>query len=99
MRKFFLMLLIAGGILSIEGSPASAVPANGSAIASALKSNSLIQDVRLYCYNRYTGRFLHGGHVGVIVTIIILTIATTITITITAAIGIATIVIGKRLSS
>jgi hypothetical protein len=45
MRKFSLMLLIAGGILSIEGSPASAAPANGSAIASALKSNSLIQDV------------------------------------------------------
>jgi hypothetical protein len=64
MRKFFLMLLIAGGILSIEGSPASAAPANGSAIASALKSNSLIQDVRLYCYNRYTGRFLHWGPCG-----------------------------------
>jgi hypothetical protein len=64
MRKFFLMLLIAGGIFSIGGSPASAAPANGSAIASALKSNSLIQDVRLYCYNRYTGRFVHWGPCG-----------------------------------
>jgi hypothetical protein len=64
MRKFFLALLIAGGIFSIDASPASAVPVNGSVIASALKSSSPIQDVRLYCYNRYTGRFVHWGPCG-----------------------------------
>ena len=64
MRKFFLALLIAGGIFSIDASPASAAPANGSVIARTLKSTSLVQDVRLYCYNRYTGRFLHWGSCG-----------------------------------
>jgi hypothetical protein len=64
MRKIFLALLIAGGMFSFGASPAAAAPANGSAIADALKSNSLIQDARLYCYNRYTGRFLHWGPCG-----------------------------------
>ncbi len=27
-------------------------------------SQSLVQDARVYCYNRYTGRFLHWGSCG-----------------------------------
>ncbi len=64
MRKILIAILAAAGICSFAPLGASAAPASGTPIIEALKTNSPVQDVRLYCYNRYTGQFLHWGPCG-----------------------------------
>jgi hypothetical protein len=64
MRKILIAILAAGGIVSFLPMAASAAPASGAIIAKALKTTAPVQDVRLYCYNRYTGQFLHWGPCG-----------------------------------
>jgi hypothetical protein len=64
MRKYLFLLLVAGGISFFGVSGASAAPANGGVIAGMVQSTPLIENVRLYCMNRYTGRFLYWGRCG-----------------------------------
>ena len=61
MRKILIALAAAGGIGIIGTSNSLAVPVNGGAILGAVEATSPVQDARLYCFNRYTGRFLYWG--------------------------------------
>jgi hypothetical protein len=61
-----LALILAASIFSLFATDVSlalptAVPSTPSVQASG---ESDVQDSRLYCYNRYTGRFLHWGPCG-----------------------------------
>jgi hypothetical protein len=58
------LLIAAGAGLSLLISSASlgAPVIGGAGIAGASEPNPLIQESRVFCYNRRTGRFLHWGH-------------------------------------
>jgi hypothetical protein len=62
MRKILMLLLVVGGLGAFGGGRAHAVPMSASPIELAREAASLIQEARVYCYNRRTGRFLHWGH-------------------------------------
>jgi hypothetical protein len=64
MRKFLAIILAAGGMLFFNPLGASALPINGSIQSDSVKLQSPVQQARLYCYNRYSGRFLHWGPCG-----------------------------------
>jgi hypothetical protein len=64
MRKILIALLAAFAIFGLASTSATAAPASGTTIHQALKTDSLVQQARVYCYNRYTGRFLHWGPCG-----------------------------------
>ncbi|QGM44602.1 hypothetical protein [Methylocystis heyeri] len=64
MRKFLAIILAAGGMLLFNPLGAAALPVNGSIQSDSVKLQSPVQQARLYCYNRYTGRFLHWGPCG-----------------------------------
>jgi hypothetical protein len=55
-----LFAVVGFGVLS-PASEALAAPANGAPILDVLKTTSMTQEARVFCYNRYTGRFLHWG--------------------------------------
>jgi hypothetical protein len=59
MRKLFLALIAAGGIATFNAPAAMAMPTVGDVFSGA--TDKPIEDVRLYCYDRYSGRFLHWG--------------------------------------
>ena len=61
MRRLLISSLLAAAIGGFGAAGASALPTHSHAIGEAAKSSSAIEDVRLYCYNRYTGQFLHWG--------------------------------------
>jgi hypothetical protein len=44
--------------------PARAAPVAASSLAAQVAAPSLTEKTRLYCYNRYTGQFLHWGPCG-----------------------------------
>jgi hypothetical protein len=58
MRKLFLALLAAGGIATFTTPAAMAMPTVGDVFSGATDKPT---EVRLYCYNRYSGAFLHWG--------------------------------------
>jgi hypothetical protein len=58
MRKLILGLMAAGGIASITIPAAMAMPMSGNPFHGNLDKPT---EARLYCYNRYTGEFLHWG--------------------------------------
>jgi hypothetical protein len=60
MRKIFLALLAAGGIAAFSPSGASAMPISGPMVSGTPD----VEQARLYCMNRYTGRFLYWGRCG-----------------------------------
>jgi hypothetical protein len=64
MRKTLLTLSFAAGLSLFAPIDAPAAPANGSAIPAAVATNPLVQQARVFCYNRYSGRFLHWGSCG-----------------------------------
>jgi len=64
MRKIIVMVLAAGGLFICNPMGASAAPASGGVISETIKENPLVQEARVFCYNRYTGRFLHWGSCG-----------------------------------
>ena len=57
--RAILIALLATGMLGT--SSAFAVPVNGAAINGAAEVISPVQNARVFCYNRYTGRFKHWG--------------------------------------
>jgi len=64
MRKTFMALSIATGLAIVIPATASAAPTMGASGVNIIKSDSLVQEARVYCYNRYTGQFLHWGYCG-----------------------------------
>ena len=56
-------LAVAGIYISIPNT-SLAVPASGAAIIDLLRDQPLVQDARVFCYNRRTGRFMHWGRCG-----------------------------------
>jgi len=63
-RKLLVMSAVAAGIVVSSSGSLTAAPASPGGILELLKSDSLVQDVRVFCYNRATGRFLHWGYCG-----------------------------------
>jgi hypothetical protein len=61
MRKLVLALMAAGGIASFNAPAAMAMPTSGNPFAGVLDKPT---QVRLYCYNTYSGEFLHWGPCG-----------------------------------
>ena len=64
MRRCFSIVAAAGMIGGMMMSGASAAPTAAGGLGPAAHDNSLVEPVRIYCYNRYTGRFLHWGSCG-----------------------------------
>ncbi len=65
MRKIMIAILaVAGFGILVSANEVSAAPASGAPIIQSLDAGSLIQEARVFCYNRYTGRFLHWGSCG-----------------------------------
>jgi hypothetical protein len=62
MRKIIILAATVAGLGILSTSQSMGAPASGGAILDALKSTSPIQDARVFCYNRHSGRFLHWGH-------------------------------------
>lgn len=61
MRKIPIALAVAGAMGIFTTSAGVAAPVIGAAIMGSVEATSPVQDARLFCYNRYTGRFLHWG--------------------------------------
>jgi len=61
MRKYLILLVALAALLGFGPAPAAAAPTFGGSLASQLKDNGAVQDARVFCYNSYTGRFLHWG--------------------------------------
>jgi hypothetical protein len=54
----------AGWSLLSIASTSFAAPLNGAAIPRMAPSAPAVEEARLFCYNRYSGRFLHWGPCG-----------------------------------
>lgn len=61
MRALLIALAAALGLGLFVPSSSMALPVNPGAIAGAAGDLSQVEKARLFCYNRYTGRFLHWG--------------------------------------
>jgi hypothetical protein len=61
MSKFLCCLICVAAFVLGDASPGFALPMAGMAIDPSLKTELPIQDARIFCYNRYSGRFLHWG--------------------------------------
>ena len=61
MRRLSIALAAAVSFLAAAAAEVSAAPVNGFAILHSLDASSPIQQARLFCYNKYTGRFLYWG--------------------------------------
>ena len=60
MKRFVIMLAAAAAL----GAATTAQAAPGGAaggLGAGATDNPMLQDVRTFCYNRYTGRFMHWG--------------------------------------
>jgi hypothetical protein len=62
----FLLLAVMIGVAAPTLTPdsAQAAPLAASALGKQTLAPDLTEKTRVYCYNRYTGRFLHWGHCG-----------------------------------
>ncbi|MCW2285534.1 hypothetical protein M2323_003491 [Rhodoblastus acidophilus] len=59
----FLLLAVTLGLAAPTLTPdsAKAAPVAASSLGKQTLASDLIEQARVYCYNRYTGRFLHWG--------------------------------------
>jgi hypothetical protein len=64
MFKSITTFATAGAMLIIGASASWAGPISAAPLLDLQKSASPIEQTRLFCYNRYTGRFLHWGSCG-----------------------------------
>lgn len=62
MRKFVLIGLAVSALSFV--SPAVALPPAGFSVAPQEDAQSPLDEARLFCYNRSSGRFLHWGRCG-----------------------------------
>jgi hypothetical protein len=58
------ILLGVAALTSGTSGPAQSAPIAASRIEAKVAASSPIEKVRLYCFNRYTGQFLHWGPCG-----------------------------------
>jgi hypothetical protein len=58
------ILLSFGALAGMTSGPAQAAPIAASSLASQAAAPSLTEKARVYCFNRYTGQFLHWGPCG-----------------------------------
>jgi hypothetical protein len=58
------LMLSFGAIAVLSNGSAQAAPIAASSLGAQVAAPSLTEKTRLYCYNRYTGRFLHWGPCG-----------------------------------
>ena len=61
MRKFLVSATAAAGIYVSITSGSLGAPVIGAGIVGAHEANPLVQEARVFCYNRRTGRFMHWG--------------------------------------
>jgi hypothetical protein len=61
MRQLSIALAAAASFLAAATADVSAAPLDGLAILHSLDSSSPVQQARLFCYNKATGRFLYWG--------------------------------------
>ena len=61
MRQQILGLACIATIVMGSTSPSLALPFNGASLSPQQNVSSRLQDVRMFCYNRWNGRFLHWG--------------------------------------
>jgi hypothetical protein len=59
--KAIVTIVTAASIYFSVTSISSGAPVSGAGIIGAREANSLVQDARVFCFNRRTGRFLHWG--------------------------------------
>jgi len=64
MRKTFIALAAVACMGAFGPAGVSAAPIDSGAILHSLETTSPIQKARVFCYNRYSGRFLHWGSCG-----------------------------------
>lgn len=64
MRGISLVIAVAAVFGVVGTSAVKAAPAAGRVVTDAAMSLSSFEDVRTYCYNRYTGQFKHWGPCG-----------------------------------
>ena len=64
MKKYVIGLLAAGLICSSAVSGSLAAPIDGMSILNDIREASPVEQARVFCYNRFTGGFLHWGSCG-----------------------------------
>ena len=57
-------ILSFAALASLAASPAQSAPVAASSVAAQVAATSPIEKARLFCYNRFTGQFLHWGPCG-----------------------------------
>jgi hypothetical protein len=65
--RFLTVAIVLGlaALGSLATSPsAHSAPISASSLAAQVAATSPIEKIRVYCYNRYTGQFLHWGACG-----------------------------------
>ena len=58
------ILLGFAALTSWTSGPAQSAPISAASLAAQAAASSPVDKVRLYCFNRYTGQFLHWGPCG-----------------------------------
>lgn len=62
MRKSLVMLITTGALALLSSMDVFAAPvADRGGVLKASQDSSMVEQARTFCYNRYTGRFLHWG--------------------------------------
>lgn len=64
MRGVVVTLIAASALSLCVVQPTYALPAAAPGVSTQSDAKSDIQDTRTYCYNRYSGQFLHWGSCG-----------------------------------
>ena len=62
--RFLLLALMFLGAPALMNQAAKAAPVAAASLAHQTAAPDLTEKARLYCYNRYSGRFLHWGACG-----------------------------------
>ena len=65
MSKFLFGLACLSALALGGAPPALALPMGGAGIPSRAQAEPLVRDVRVFCYNRSSGRFIHWGECAV----------------------------------
>lgn len=61
LSKALSLMIVGGGLVLSAHTTAQAAPLSADTLAGALEENPLVQDARLVCVNRRTGRILYYG--------------------------------------
>jgi hypothetical protein len=64
MQRLLTSVLVAMSLCCASPGVIRAAPVNGLDITGGEDAVSRVEDTRVFCYNRYSGRFLHWGSCG-----------------------------------